>query len=202
MASTDAEQRARHISLTIDGHDSNAATALEGVAHQAMQRGAPDAAAELAELSCVLTPTGDAADLCRRHTLAGQARFAAGDTVKALEHLSTAQVLAAAGPERAGVRLRVARVRYHHDNIGAAGEILAQARLDAGDDARLQAAIDHDLAYTYFAAQSTSSPMPSGRSRWPTSCSEWVCKTISSLGRCCSRSGTNPVPRCCDRALP
>ncbi|MEX1009365.1 MAG: AAA family ATPase [Acidimicrobiia bacterium] len=145
------EERARHFALAAKGPDERVAMALEDAAAQATRRGAPDAAAELAELARSLTPDGRPHDVFRRCTIAGQARFAAGDSVRALEHLVEAESVAAPGSERGGARWRLARVRYHHDNIAASREILEQARLEAGDDPALCAAIDHDLAYTCFA---------------------------------------------------
>ena len=52
---SDPEERARHLALGADGPDKEVADALESAARQAAARGAPAAAAELAELAVRLT---------------------------------------------------------------------------------------------------------------------------------------------------
>jgi DNA-binding CsgD family transcriptional regulator len=147
----DEESRVRHLALAATGPDESVAAALEEAARGASRRGAPDAAAELAELARALTPVGRAHDVCRRYTIAGEARFSAGDSERAVELLSDAEIAAAHGPERAGVLWRLARVRYHHDNIAASRELLQEADREAGDDLALRAAIERDLSYPAFA---------------------------------------------------
>ena len=146
----DEEERVRHLALAATGPDEEVADALEQASHYASRRGAPDAAAELAELARDLTPDGQPHDVCRRGTLAAEARFAAGDSQRALELLAEAEAVAAPGPERAGVLERRGCIHYQHDDIAASREILEVARREAGDDLALQAAINHDLAYSWF----------------------------------------------------
>ena len=149
----DPGERVRHSALGITSTDPSMAADLEEAAVSAARRGAPDAAAELAELARARTAADSPHDVCRRCTIAGEARFAAGDSVRAVELLSEAETAAAVGAERADVLLRLARVRYHHDDLVAAGALLEQAQRDAVDTPRLLAAIDHDLAYTHFAGR-------------------------------------------------
>ena len=52
---TDSEERARHVALSIEGPDEEAAEALEDAARQAEGRGAPFAAAELYQLAATAT---------------------------------------------------------------------------------------------------------------------------------------------------
>ena len=46
---------------------------------------------------------------------------------------------------------RLARVRYHHDDIAASRHLLEEAEREAGDDLVLRAAIERDLSYPAFA---------------------------------------------------
>jgi DNA-binding CsgD family transcriptional regulator len=150
-ACNDGEERARHSALATPEPDEGVAATLEDASNQATSRGAPDAAAELAELALGLTPDRCPRDLYRRSTVAGEARFAAGDSLRALEHFEEAEKLAVTGPELSNARWRIARVRFHHDDIAAGRALLEGARTEAGDDLVLQAAIEHDLAYSCLA---------------------------------------------------
>jgi DNA-binding CsgD family transcriptional regulator len=159
----DEEQRARHLALASTGADESVADALEAAAEHARRRGAPDAAAELAELARSLTPADRALDAWRRCLSAGEARFAAGDSALAAEDFSAAAETAASGAERADALLHLARVRYHHDDVTGAQALLDEAQLEAGDDAALRAAIEHDLVYPAFAAGDLVSTLRHGR---------------------------------------
>src|SRR6185369_15684363 len=69
---TDLEVRARHLALATHGPDEAVAVALERASRQARVRGAPDAAADLAALSCEMTTTANAAGLRRRRLAAAE----------------------------------------------------------------------------------------------------------------------------------
>ena len=146
-ACSDGEERARHAAVATTEPDATIAEALEEAANRATRRGAPDAAAELAELALALTPGGHPRDVYRRCTMAGEARFAAGDSVRALDHFSAAESAAIPGPERSRARWRIAWVRFHHDDIAAGAALLEDACEEAGNDDGLRAAIEHDTAY-------------------------------------------------------
>jgi hypothetical protein len=79
----DAEERARHLALAVDGPDADAARQLESAAERAASRGATTAAAELSELAAELT--GDEAEV-RRRRLLGRAfhRLAGAPTPRSL----------------------------------------------------------------------------------------------------------------------
>lgn len=81
------EERARHLALSCDGPEEHVAAALGQAAHAAATRGAPDTAAELAELAAALTPPGQLAARWRRQADAGGYLFRAGDTARARRHL-------------------------------------------------------------------------------------------------------------------
>ncbi|MGH2931683.1 MAG: AAA family ATPase, partial [Gaiellaceae bacterium] len=87
---SDPEERARHLALGAEGPDKEVADALEGAARQAAARGAPAAAAELAELAVRLTPTAERGRLLQRRVNAAGYHLPAGelDTASSmLEHL-------------------------------------------------------------------------------------------------------------------
>ena len=79
----DDEEKARHIALASKGPDADDATALEEAAKHAYQRGAPDAAAELWELSRRSTPIEDGEGIRRRGVQAASCAFDAGDVATA-----------------------------------------------------------------------------------------------------------------------
>jgi DNA-binding CsgD family transcriptional regulator len=146
------EERARHLALATAEPDERVAHVLEEASADARRRGAPAAAAELAELARGLTPAGRPHDVCRRCTMAGDARFAAGDTSPAAELFTEAAAIAAPGAERAEALWHLARVRYIRDDVVGARGLLEEARGEAGDDTALCAAIEHDLVYPAFAS--------------------------------------------------
>lgn len=75
---TTGEERARHLALALVEPDEPAAAEIEAAARAARDRGASAAAAELAGAALRLTPAGEP-PRARRATLAGEARWAAGD---------------------------------------------------------------------------------------------------------------------------
>jgi len=62
----DREERVRHLALSADEADEATAAELEEAAQQASLRGAQDAAAELFEAACRLTPVDQPDGLARR----------------------------------------------------------------------------------------------------------------------------------------
>jgi DNA-binding CsgD family transcriptional regulator len=148
----DQEERARHLALAAIDADEDVAVALEHASEHARRRGAPDAAAELAELARTRTPDGHPRDVWRRCIAAGDARFAAGDSALAADLFAEAAAVAAAGPERAGALFHLARVRYQRDDVVGSRTLLEDALHEAGDDVALHAAIEHDLVYPAFAS--------------------------------------------------
>ena len=92
---SDPEERARHLALGAEGPDKEVADALEDAARQAAARGAPGAAAELAELAVRLTPTSERGRLLERrvdaagyHLPAGELDTAASMLEQLVEELS------------------------------------------------------------------------------------------------------------------
>ena len=138
-----AEERAHHLALATVGPDGDVAAVLENAARAAQARGAPAAAAALAEQALALTPPGNAEDVRRRLLLAAARHHTAGDTVRAIALLEQARAAAAPGVERAEVLVQLAFVQGSpRDSVGLYLEALSGA---AGDDA-LQATIHLNLA--------------------------------------------------------
>jgi DNA-binding CsgD family transcriptional regulator len=100
------EDRARHFALAAAEPDSAAAELLDEAVAAAMARGAPEAAAELAQEALRLTAPGDVQrferELAAAWNLAGAGRFADGQAV--LDRLLTGNL---EGPQRARVLLEL-----------------------------------------------------------------------------------------------
>jgi DNA-binding CsgD family transcriptional regulator len=145
---SDPEQRARHLALASEQADAAVATQLDEAARLAASRGAPDAAAELAELAARLTPEKDTAAAAPRLLAAASFQFDAGDLARAEE---LAQGVLEASPTdslRARSLRLLAQLQGRRNNYTQASETATQALAMAGSDRRLQAAMELELAYS------------------------------------------------------
>ncbi len=141
------DERARHLALGADGPDARAASAVEAAARRASARGAPDAAAGLAERAHELTPPGDVQDRERRRINAGEYHFVAGNLDRARQIFEDMAAVLAPGPVRASVLRRLAKVRYRNDSCAVAAQLLTRALAEAGEDRLLRAQVERDLAW-------------------------------------------------------
>ena len=118
----DPEQRARHLALGADGASSRVAEELEAASVTAASRGAPGAAAELAELSVSLTPAAAGSRVRRRRQLlAAGHHFASGDVERERAILEELLEQLQPGAERAEVLLRLGeKVDHDLEEVGAA----------------------------------------------------------------------------------
>lgn len=132
----DVEERARHLALSADGADARAANALENAARTAAQRGAPAAAAELAQLAVELTPRDHVTDRRRRLMAAGEQFFIAGENRKSEEAFEQCLAETPSGHERAELLFRLSVAR---------GEDDAKAGLDLKEKALQEPALDDRL---------------------------------------------------------
>jgi DNA-binding CsgD family transcriptional regulator len=132
----DPEQRARHLALAADGPDAAASAALDEAARLAARRGAPGAAAELAELAIRNTPSAHAGELRRRRLAAAEHQLQAGNVAAARPLL---ELLSAEGGAETPRALFMLAQTLPHD-AEAADELLGRA-LAAGADERLTAEI-------------------------------------------------------------
>lgn len=144
---TEGAERARHLALGARGPDARVAAALDEAAGAVAARGAPDAAAHLYDEAYRLTPEADVPAGNRRRIEAAECHFAAGDLDRARQILEETAVALEPGPLRASVLRRLAKVRYRNDSCSVAAELLARALTESGEDARLRAAIERDLAW-------------------------------------------------------
>jgi DNA-binding CsgD family transcriptional regulator len=142
----DSEERARHLGAAAEQPGEEAAAALEQVAERAWARGAPEAAAGLAEQALALTPPEHLALLHHRRLAAATYHDEAGSHARARELLEQAARVLPPGRDRAEALDRLAWVRTA-DSIIAAQELLEQALDEVGDeDTALRARIELDLA--------------------------------------------------------
>jgi DNA-binding CsgD family transcriptional regulator len=147
----DPEQRARQMALAADGTDEQVAAALEHAADVADARGAPEAAAELCELACQLTPP-ELSHAARRRKLAGaNHHFTAGEWGQA-RVLGEAVVADGAGESELARALHLlAKIHYYGDSFPEAARLLRDALEHAGDDAAVRAPVELDLTYVSMA---------------------------------------------------
>ena len=144
----DREERARHLALATEAPDKRVAQSVEDAAAAAYARGSPAAAAELIGQARRLTPARSVQDARRRARSAVDYEFAAGDTARSATLLEEMLAEAPAGPQRAQLLSRQARVRHFADDIGASVELLHAALAEAGDEAALRAEIEESLAWS------------------------------------------------------
>jgi DNA-binding CsgD family transcriptional regulator len=144
-AVADAEEQSRHLALGAEGPDEAVAEALEHAATDAAKRGAPQAAAELVELSIALTPPDRHDSLLRRRILAGDHHLSCGDLVRARVRFEQAAGTMSRGPDRASVLVRLAETRK--DDVEAAIAICEQVLVETADEPGELARVHHLLAY-------------------------------------------------------
>ena len=142
----DLEERARHLALSAESTDETTAAALDEAAALARDRGAPDAAAELCEHAIRLTPPSAIRDARRRHLVAADHRFVAGDPAAAERHAREALRLSAPGAERADGLRRVAALELERGAAGDARRSLEAGASEAGVAIGVSAEIQRDLA--------------------------------------------------------
>lgn len=145
----DPEQRARHLALGANGPSTEVADELEAASAIAALRGASAAAAELAELSVLLTP-GDAGGevLRRRQLLAADHHYASGDAERSRLILEPLLEQLPPGAERARVLRRLGE--SSSDDFERSERLLEQAFIEAEADPRLRAEIVMPRVLTAF----------------------------------------------------
>jgi DNA-binding CsgD family transcriptional regulator len=145
----DPEERARHLALAAEGPDAGVAGALEDAARFARGRGAPDAAAELAELARRLTPPDDDEAARRRSLECAEYHFDAGDAGRAIDVLRSAIEKEAPGPARAQMLFRLSAMSWMNliEGVRAPAE---QAMLEVGEDVATRSSLRQMLAWVAF----------------------------------------------------
>jgi DNA-binding CsgD family transcriptional regulator len=134
-ASSDIEERARHLALATREPDANVANLLDEAAAHARARGAPDAAAELAEQAVQLTPLSDVEARENRMLAAAEflLEFDIAASTRVLDELLGSGV---SGPRR--VNALLLRYQAEHD-AEPAGRLAREALEHAGSDRALRA---------------------------------------------------------------
>jgi DNA-binding CsgD family transcriptional regulator/exonuclease VII small subunit len=145
----DPEERARHLALSTEAPDAEVAAALDEAARHSRARGAPDAAAELAELARRLTPSDEAQTLRGRGLEAAQYHFDAGDAARATSVLREIIESSPPGPDRAHLLYRLAGMSWMN-LVDGVGDAARRALEEAGDDLELRSGIHDALAWVAF----------------------------------------------------
>jgi DNA-binding CsgD family transcriptional regulator/DNA polymerase III delta prime subunit len=145
---TDPEERVRHLALGADEPDSAAADALDDASRVAIERGAPESAAELAELAARLTPPDERDAANRRRTDAARDHASLGDTERAITLLEQVASEAPAGSARAASLWHLGRMQAIAGDLPRAKDVLEQALAERGVDARLANDVRAELAIT------------------------------------------------------
>lgn len=149
-AVSDAEERAHHLALGIEGPSAEVAHDLEEAARLAAGRGAPESAADLSEHAARLTPTDLADDRRRRLALAAEHHVAAGDPTRARTILEGLVASLGPGPVRADLLWRLADAVG--DDLGLSIRLCEQALAEVGDSAPIEAQVHTALGvFTWLA---------------------------------------------------
>jgi DNA-binding CsgD family transcriptional regulator len=141
------EERARHLALAAEGPDESVAATLAAAARAVAARGAPEAAAELAERARRLTPPNLVRQRGERAAAAGWHAWQAGDARRARGLLQEGAAACRNGPSRASVLDKLARLEVQIGDTRTVPDLCRAALREAGDDPRLQAALHEILAW-------------------------------------------------------
>lgn len=142
-----AEEKARHLALGADGPSSDVADALAEAAERARRRGAPEAAAELAEHARALTPSDRTVERQRRSIQVAEYRFHAGELDGARAILLAVLGEESRGPQRADALRLLGEIRYLGDSFAEGINLLEEALKHVGHDRAVQASIELRLAF-------------------------------------------------------
>jgi DNA-binding CsgD family transcriptional regulator len=156
----DLEERARHLALARAAPSEAVAAELDAAARRAAGRGAPYAAAELAELAAGLTPVERSRERRRRRLSQAEYLFVAGDAARARAVCEQLVAELSPGAERAEVLVLLADIR--EDDLDAALLLAEQALSDAAADPLLSARA-HGLVATVLLVQGELRPALSHR---------------------------------------
>jgi ATP/maltotriose-dependent transcriptional regulator MalT len=143
---TEPEERARHLARAADGPDESIARALEEGAKTAVQRAAPEVAAERAEEAARLTPADESDSRRRRLVMAADHLAVSGDIERADGLLAGVTAELPEGPLHAHLLTRRAHFALLLAELDSAEGYLRDAIPMAADDPALQVTIHSQLA--------------------------------------------------------
>jgi DNA-binding CsgD family transcriptional regulator len=139
-ASSDLEERARHLALSSSRPDAGVAGLLDEAAHAARTSGAPAAAAELLEQAIAKTPAYDIDGRAARKLDAAAALMIAGDARKARALLGETVATLDAGPLRSDALALLSELVAGDEEGGERRRALIEQSLhEAGPDPRRRA---------------------------------------------------------------
>jgi tetratricopeptide (TPR) repeat protein len=147
---TDIEERARHLALATEHADADVAALLDRAASRARSRGAPDAAAELAERALALTPEGHPGEAARRALYAAESHFRAGDLSHARSLLSELIGKFEQGSAQAFPLRLLGEISHYEGALDDAARYLQASINAAGDDPALVAPAELDVSFLLF----------------------------------------------------
>jgi len=151
------EQRARHLALGAEGPDPALAATLDAAAAHARARGAPEAAAELAEHAIAQTPAANRHEAARRRANAAEYAMLAGEDRRARALLEQALADDPVGPARARV-LQVLGMIEENSDVQRGTAILREALEHSRGDDALEAELNAQLAMMLFNAPREAEP--------------------------------------------
>lgn len=140
------EERARHLALSTEGVNEANALILDEAAESARGRGAPDAAAELADYARRLTPPRKRSDVLRRTIKVAEYQFRAGELREAREALVPAVPLAEDDRLRADALRLLGEITFNERSFVEAIGLFEQA-LELTDNDALRAMVEVHLAF-------------------------------------------------------
>jgi DNA-binding CsgD family transcriptional regulator len=154
-AVADVEERARHLALANEGHLEHIAAALEEAAALAHRRGAPDAAAELAEQAAERTPPDAVGARLERCLQAAQHYYKAGDTERANAFAEQVRVGSPPGPLRASALHLLAEIGLLQSPPSAI-PLLQEALACTGEAGPHAAQIEASLGFALLSVADTA----------------------------------------------
>jgi DNA-binding CsgD family transcriptional regulator len=122
--------RARHVALSYEEPDDAVAAELDRASELARQRGAPAAAAELAEHALRLTPAESRDERSRRAIAAARAHATAGEWIHARALATRLLAETEAGPWRAEALVLLAELAPADESVALLVDALHEARAD------------------------------------------------------------------------
>jgi DNA-binding CsgD family transcriptional regulator len=141
--------------------EEDVAAALEAAAAAARARGAPETAAALAEQAVRLTPEDCTEDIQRRRIHAAEHLVQCGDLARARGLVEQAIAALEPGPLRARGLLSLGLIQAHE--LGRWEDSFAtdeQALREVGDDHRLRAEVERQVAWSYLTSYRASEAEP------------------------------------------
>jgi DNA-binding CsgD family transcriptional regulator/tetratricopeptide (TPR) repeat protein len=151
-STADSEEKARHLALATDVEDETVAALVVDGARRAAKRGAPGSAAALYEQALRVTPSGSPEKANECALAAIDLHLEAGEMLRASEIAGRMMAVSQPGPWRASFLYRQAVIQGRMYSLGAEEQLLLEAVSQAGSEPRIQAEVEHELAWVAVVA--------------------------------------------------